>query len=71
MSDKLDRAEMIQQVMSIRNACDAMLDILVPDAAVECVHPPEQIVDLSTMGDPEFECKRCGKKQDTPFHNED
>ncbi len=70
MSDKLDRAEMVQQVMAIRNACDAMLDILMPDEPVECVHPSAEVADLSSMGDPEFRCNRCGKVQTTPFHED-
>ena len=74
---RLDRAEVIQQVMEIRNRCDAMLDLLLPgDLEDGCPHPAESIRDLSTMDDDGelYECTKCGEQSKTPFptiHSED
>lgn len=74
---KIDRAEAIQKVMEMRNACDALLDILLPgEVADGCAHPADAIEDLSTMEDDgtRYRCSKCGAESTTPFpslHSED
>lgn len=74
---KIDRAEAIQKVMEIRNAADALLDVLMPEDLEDgCMHPPEAIEDRSTMDDDGelYVCTKCGEQSKTPFpsiNNED
>jgi hypothetical protein len=71
--DKLAQAELIKEVITIRDRCDAILDLLIPDdgsqGEPECPHPPDQIEDIGTMGEDEYVCRRCGKTQHVPFHS--
>lgn len=70
--DRLDHAALVREVVEIRDRCDRMLDILLPDGvAAECPHPPDHVVSDATMDDdnPEaFRCTRCGATSPIPFH---
>jgi hypothetical protein len=69
--DTLQHAEMVQQLVTMRNTIDTMLVILLPDVDDgPCTHPRALVVDESTMGEPAFRCSKCGLTQDTPFHEE-
>lgn len=66
----IDRAEAIQKAMEIRNACDALLDILLPEPLEDgCPHPAESIEDRSTMDEDGqlYHCTKCGADSKTPF----
>ncbi|MBA3853334.1 MAG: hypothetical protein C0503_02905 [Gemmatimonas sp.] len=69
--DRLDRAVLVQQVMEIRDRCDRLLDVLLPEGSVGCPHPPHAIKDDSTMDDEGqlYRCTLCGATQSTPFHH--
>lgn len=69
--DRIDRAVLVQQVMEIRERCDRLLDVLLPDEALGCPHPPESIRNDSTMedGGEQYTCTLCGTSQSTPFHH--
>lgn len=67
--DTLDRAELVRAVLDIRDRCDRMLDVLIPDGgAQDCPHL--DVEDLSTMDDDgeQYRCRRCGQTSRTPFH---
>ena len=69
--DKLDHAALVREVVEIRDRCDRMLDILLPDGvAGGCPHPPALVEHECTMDDsPEsFRCTRCGTTSPIPFH---
>jgi hypothetical protein len=66
----IDRAEAIQKVMEIRNAADALLDILLPEELPDgCPHPAESVEDRSTMDEDGalYHCLKCGAESKTPF----
>lgn len=69
--NQIERAEAIQKVMEMRNTCDALLDILLPEGEVVpgCPHPAEAIEDCSTMDDEDqrYRCTKCGAESATPF----
>lgn len=70
--DRLDRAALVRDVMEIRERCDRLLDVLLPgDDALACPHPPDKIVDESTMDDDGqlHRCTLCGATSHTPFHH--
>lgn len=70
--DKLDRAAMVREVMEIRDRCDRLLDILLPDGSeLACPHPPSAVESEVTMDDePDtYRCTLCGATQSTPFHH--
>lgn len=67
---KLRYADVIARVLKMRDECDAMLELLVPDGdeAPSCPHPADKIEVLGDMGDPEtYHCTLCGAHQPTPF----
>ena len=67
---RLDRAEAIQKVLEIRNACDVLLEVLLPDDVEDgCPHPPEKVVDESTLDDDgeQYRCTACNTVSKTPF----
>lgn len=68
----LDQAELIRDLLNMRDRIDAALEIMCGDedpAQVVCHHPADQIEDLSTMDDEGelYRCKRCGFESPTPF----
>lgn len=69
--DKLDRAALVRDVMEIRERCDKLLDVLLPDGeTLVCPHPPDRILNDSTMDDDgeRYVCTLCNTTQSTPFH---
>lgn len=70
--DKLDRANLVRHVMEIRDRCDLLLDVLVPDGEdLVCPHPPDKVVNESTMEDDgeKYHCLLCNTISHTPFHH--
>lgn len=69
--DRIDRAVLVQQVMEIRERCDRLLDVLLPDGDLTCPHPPDAVRNESTMDDDgeQYRCTLCGATQSTPFHH--
>jgi hypothetical protein len=77
---RLDHAQLVRAVLEIRDRCDELLAVLLPDgdeaagsgglAPGGCPHPPALVEDLSAMGDDEalYRCGRCGAEQPVPFH---
>lgn len=72
---KLDYADVIREVLEIRDRCDKVLAILIPDGdeSPRCPHPPASIENLSTMDDDgeRYRCRVCGREQFMPFHTEE
>ena len=73
---KLDYADVIRAVLDMRDKCDVIINILIPDgedAPPKCPHPIASIEDLSTMADDGelYRCRVCGREQQTPFHTEE
>jgi hypothetical protein len=70
----LDRADLVAHLVEMRNRIDAALTILVgnDEQAPACSHPPESIVDASTMDDDgdQYRCTRCGLTKSEPFYTE-
>lgn len=71
----LDYADVIARVVRIRDECDEILQILIPQGSepAACRHPPEAIEDLSTMDEDGecYRCRKCGATQQFPFHSEE
>lgn len=68
--NKIERAELIQHAIEIRNHADALLDLLIPDGADDgCPHPAASIEDVSTLDDngERYRCTKCGAESTTPF----
>lgn len=66
-----DRAALVSAVQAIRERCEELLEILLPDAeGGECRHPADQVEDLSTMGEELYRCRGCGAESETPFARE-
>ncbi len=72
----LDRGDMARSVMNMRDECDKMLALLLPDEeavadAQRCKHPPDKLEEEGDMGDDiTYRCTACNTTQDTPFHSE-
>lgn len=69
---KLNRAELVKELVRMRDTIDAALDLLVPDEEGEsCEHPASAIEDISESFDEErYRCKSCGEIRSAPFTEE-
>ena len=70
---KLNRAELVKELVQMRDRIDAALDLLVPDDEEDgpCEHPASAIEDISeALDDERYRCKRCGEVRTTPFNEE-
>jgi hypothetical protein len=72
---KLNRAELIRELLQTRDRIDAVLDLLVPDDEEDesCSHPASAIEDISESFDEvdqRYRCKDCGQVRTTPFTEE-
>lgn len=68
----LDRADLVRSVIDMRDRCEIILGILMPDGEEpRCKHPADKLEERGDMGDDiEYHCKACNTTQDTPFHSE-
>lgn len=68
----LDRADIVRAVIEMRDQCERILDVLLPDGeAPRCKHPLAMIEEIGDMGDdPTYRCTACNQEQATPFISE-
>jgi hypothetical protein len=74
-ASKLNRAELIKELVAIRDRIDAALDILMPDDDEDgdCEHPAAEIEEkCEAMGEETtYTCKRCGEVRTVPFNHKE